>query len=168
VTGRAATSEDGLYRYVLERDLPRELGTGRDDVRCLFVMLNPSTADAFVDDPTVRRCCAFARSWGYTSLSVVNLFAFRATDPAKLLRADDPVGPDNDHWIIREADRADLIVAAWGTQGFLRDRDQAVLDLLAPRPVYCIGTTRTGMPRHPLYVVGTALPELLENSRPAR
>lgn len=171
MTGSAVLSPDEAYRYTLERHLePNLFSSPRDVLRCLFVMLNPSTADAHEDDPTIRRCVAFARSWGYSTLSVVNLFAFRATDPEKLLNAGEPVGPDNDAWIRSEARRSELIVAAWGTHGYHQGRDEAVLALLreAGKPVYCLGTTRSGQPRHPLYLPGVALPELLENVRPTR
>lgn len=163
MTGRAVLSPDGLYRYTLEREWQAELGpTPDEDLRCLFVMLNPSTADAFIDDPTIRRCVGFARSWGYSSLSVVNLFAFRATDPGSMMRAADPVGPENDHWLRVCAVRASLVVAAWGTNGGHLDRDRHVLELLQRehgKSVYCLGVTRSGQPRHPLYVNGQISPE---------
>lgn len=171
MTGRAVLSPDGLYRYTLEREWQAELGpVPTEDLRCLFVMLNPSTADAFIDDPTIRRCVGFARSWGYSSLSVVNLFALRATHPGVLRVTPNPVGPDNDDWIRREADRASLIVAAWGTSGDLLGRDRSVLAALDRHPgagdVYCLGVTRSGQPLHPLYVAGATVPSLYV--RPAR
>jgi hypothetical protein len=121
-------------------------------------MLNPSTADALVDDPTVRRCAGFTRSWGYSSLAVLNLFALRATDPGELLDAEDPVGPGwNDH--LRTAVEADLVVCAWGASvPFARDRE--VLDMLRGVDLYCLGLTKQGYPRHPLYVKGDTKPQL--------
>jgi hypothetical protein len=118
----------------------------------LFVMLNPSTADAERDDPTIRRCVGFARAWGFAGMTVVNLFALRATDPARLRRARDPVGRDNDCHIAAAAAGAGTVVVAWGTHGELGARDRAVLALLAPHRPRCLGLTRGGHPRHPLYL----------------
>jgi len=118
----------------------------------LFVMLNPSTADAERDDPTIRRCAGFARAWGFAGMTVVNLFALRATDPARLRRARDPVGRDNDSHIAAAAAAADTVVVAWGIHGDLRARDRAVLALLAPHRPRCLGLTCGGHPRHPLYL----------------
>jgi hypothetical protein len=160
VTGRAVLSPDGVYRYVLERLFQPELDRNRG--RVLFVMLNPSTADALEDDPTVRRCVGFAQAWGYTELAVANLFAYRSVVPSKLydITVDDPVGPDNDHWISTEAKRADLTVCAWGVHGRHLDRDRAVLALLADAGVrpHALGLTRDLQPRHPLYMRGDAEP----------
>lgn len=115
-------------------------------------MLNPSTADAERDDPTIRRCASFARAWGLGGMTVVNLFALRATDPARLRRARDPIGRDNDRHIAEAAAGADRVVVAWGVHGTLRDRDRAVLALLAGARPRCLGLTRGGHPRHPLYL----------------
>jgi len=125
-----------------------------------FVMLNPSTADADHLDPTVRRCVGFARDWGFGALEVVNLFAFRATDPADLVRAPEPVGVDNDLAIVDAVRGVDRVVVAWGTRGTHRHRAESVSTLLAGchvRPM-ALGTTRDGHPRHPLYVPGDAAP----------
>jgi hypothetical protein len=121
---------DGVYRY----SLWRHLGDGPG--RVLFVMLNPSTADETTDDPTIRRCATFATGWGYGHLEVCNLFAYRAIDPRQLRRVGDPVGPLNDSMIAR----ADV-----------------VMGLLRSSTVYCVGTTRDGFPRHPLYLRGDSL-----------
>lgn len=119
-----------------------------------FVMLNPSTADARHDDPTIRRCSGFARAWGFAAMTVVNLFALRATDPARLRRARDPVGGGNDGHILAAAGTCDGLVLAWGNCGGLRGRDRAVLALLAGHRPDCLGLTRAGQPRHPLYLPG--------------
>lgn len=161
MTGRAVLSPDGVHRYQLERYWQPEL-TG-DKGRCLFVMLNPSTADALEDDPTIRRCIGYAKAWGYTELAVANLFALRSVVPAKLydITVADPVGPDNDHWIAEEAARADLIVCAWGSHGRLADRDRSVMDILRGRgriAPYALGLTKDGQPRHPLYLRADAVP----------
>jgi hypothetical protein len=148
-------SRDRVYRYTLVREL-------RPDPRrhVLFVMLNPSTADESLDDPTIRRCRGFAEHWGFEALTVVNLFALRATDPRTLRRHHDPIGPANDTWIVNAAQSASRIIAAWGTHGTLANRDQQVLRLLAPLRVHCLGRTKDGHPRHPLYVAGHTAPEL--------
>jgi hypothetical protein len=118
-----------------------------------FCMLNPSTADAARDDPTIRRCIGFARSWGYAGVEVVNLFALRATDPRELWRVRDPVGPDNDRALKDATRRIAGMVLAWGAHGALLDRDRDVLRLLSPRTrLLALGWTVRRRPRHPLYL----------------
>lgn len=148
VAGTAVLSPDGTYRY----QLSRRWGTGG---RVAWIMLNPSTADAVADDPTVRRCVGFARRWGFDGIDVVNLFALRATDPAELDRHPDPVGPDNLRWV-RRALAADLVVAGWGAQVAARrhPRLTQIAVMLAAADVGCLGVTKSGAPRHPLYVSG--------------
>lgn len=133
----------GQYRYSLCRCWEPTLPG------VCWVMLNPSTADATQDDPTIRRCISFARGWGYGSLEVVNLFAYRAPLPADLRCARDPVGPENDQYLVGASARADLVIAAWGANGGLLSRDRKALPLLGS--LHCLGTTRSGFPRHPLY-----------------
>ena len=118
-----------------------------------FVMLNPSTADEKADDPTIRRCIRFAQRAGYGALYVTNLFAYRATDPRRLLLAGDPVGERNDRWIERLASRAAFTVVAWGARD-TGGRDRAVLRLLegSATHIYALGYTADGSPRHPLYL----------------
>lgn len=141
------------YRYLLWRSWnPRR-------PRLAFVLLNPSRADETADDPTLRRCLGFARSWGFGSLEVVNLFARRGSDPALLRRAADPVGPDNDAHIQRTIRRCDCCVPGWGNGGRLLARDRAVLALAAGlTPLHCLGRTAAGNPRHPLYIPRSARP----------
>ena len=134
------------YRYVLRR----RVGWGPST--CLFIMLNPSTADEEQEDPTVRRCMDYAHRWGYGVLVVCNIFALRATDPTRLYQAPDPVGPENDAYILEEASRADCVVAAWGNHGALNERSHAVRVLLADVLVQCLGINRSGAPKHPLYI----------------
>lgn len=142
----AVISEDGLYRYTLTRDID---APGKGTVT--FVMLNPSTADAEKDDPTIRRCMGFARKWYYAQLKVVNLYAFRATNPRDLWLADDPVGPDNDHHISLVFGGSDLIIAAWGVSPQPKRLAQfARFD--SWRNFHALGLTNGGFPRHPLYV----------------
>jgi hypothetical protein len=122
----------------------------------LFVMLNPSIADATTDDPTLRRCLAFARTWGFGYLDVCNLFAHRSAHPDVLKAVADPVGPRNDRVIAEVAARANRIVVAWGARGSLRDRAERVLSaILTQPPLHCFGRTCAGEPRHPLYLPQT-------------
>ena len=158
VTG-AEFDSTGTYRYSLCREWD-SLGPA-----VAFVMLNPSTADAVKDDPTIRRCANFARSWGYGSLEVVNLFAYRASAPGRLRQATDPIGPANDRYLLDAADRADSLIVAWGVHGALMDRDLEVFGLLAGRrDIYCLGFTQAGQPRHPLYMRREAKPVLIDTS----
>jgi len=152
------------YRYRLSRIW------AADDPVVAFVMLNPSTADAHRLDPTVRRCVGFARSWGFGGIEVVNLFAYRATDPAELLRCPEPVGAGNDRAVLAAALRADLVVAAWGAGGGHGDRGATVTARLAARGVAlcAIGRTKTGQPRHPLYVRGDVRPVPWSGPTPER
>lgn len=153
---RAATLSDcGLYRY----DLTRRWGHAGPCSTALFVMLNPSTADASEDDPTIRRCIGFAKREGCGGLAVVNLYALRSADPSILLRYSDPFGPDNQATIERWlADPSVYVaIAAWGS--WWRNQRSRPMRLnveqlaqQAGRHLYCLGTTKAGDPRHPLYV----------------
>ena len=150
---RVVLSDDGRYRYWLERDIcsPR---SGRT---VMFVMLNPSTADAENDDPTIRRCKGFARDWGYGRLIVTNLSPFRATNP-KNLKAAGPEPPDvrkkNLEHVRCGAEAADKIVLAWGVNGRWEDRGEEMIEALKPwrDRLYTLGLTKGGWPRHPLPV----------------
>lgn len=149
----AIFSDDRRYRYILWREwMGNELFLGNRYV--MFICLNPSTADEMKDDPTVRRCKTFAQIWGFNSLCIGNLFAFRATDPKLLRVCDNPVGTLNDYWLKHYAEKADLIIAAWGARGSYLARDKTVSSLLGQ--MKCLGTTKNGHPRHPLYVHGGA------------
>jgi hypothetical protein len=146
----AVISACGRYRYVLTR----QVGPGQRSAT--FILLNPSTADASNDDPTIRRCIGFARQWGCGRLVVQNLFAFRATDPADLKRAAEPVGTENRAWFERVLeDRGDgPVVCGWGVHGEHMGQDQIVLgwlEVLGVQPL-ALGVTKDGHPRHPLYV----------------
>lgn len=140
----AEISECGTYRYRLSRTWDTERET------VAFVMLNPSTADATDDDPTLTRCINYAKDWGYGSLVVANLFALRSTSPDNLARHPDPVGPENDRYLRAVCDEAETVVAAWGTDGDLYDRESEVADLL-DGDLYALDTTKQGHPNHPLY-----------------
>ena len=144
---RSATfSPCRTWRYTLERTWdPRRPSA-------LFVLLNSSKADETRDDPTNRRGVAFSRRWGYGSCVFSNLFAFCATDPSDMKRAPDPVGPENDDWIVTKVLESDLIVLAWGHHGAHRGRDLEVLELLRGYDCHTLGTTKHGHPKHPLYL----------------
>ena len=168
----AVISECGVYRYRLTRFWEEE------KPGALWIMLNPSTADAKEDDATIRLCARYSQSWGCGSLWVVNLFALRATNPAELLTAADPVGPDNDTHIRdalqRHQGRGDIIIAAWGAQAIrreLRPRRDQVIEMLPLADLDCLGVTASGEPRHPLYCSAAVtpthydLPEVKERCR---
>jgi hypothetical protein len=142
------------YRYLLTRRWSR-------GGLALFVMLNPSTATETRNDPTVERCERRARRMGFGGFGVVNIFALRATDPKALYHAADPVGPGNDEAILAATASADCIICGWGTHGALHDRGAAVRRLLtrARLPLWHLGLTRAGEPRHPLYVGYARQPE---------
>jgi hypothetical protein len=143
----ATLSADGVFRYTLGRrwsDGPR---------RVVFLMLNPSTADANIDDPTIRKCVGFAKRWGYDALTVVNLFAFRATKPADLKRCGFQVGPENLFHITRSAEEAERVVLAWGANANPHDiwAARVVSELQrACVKLSCLGLCGNGSPRHPL------------------
>jgi len=118
--------------------------------------LNPSTADEIQDDPTIRRLIRYARDWGFGGLNMGNIFAFRATDPRDMKAVSDPVGPDNDAWLARLAADSGLVLAAWGVHGVHRGREQQVLAL--GLPCVCLGQTKDGHPKHPLYLRADTLP----------
>lgn len=146
----ASFSPDRRYRYWLESKLD-----GGDGV-CMFVMLNPSTADETRSDPTVTRCKGFARRWGYGALWVCNIFALRSTSPDALRENPDPTGPLNDGHILRYARGADTIVCAWGNHGLHGGRGERVMRMLEGEGLsgrMChLGLTGRDQPRHPLYL----------------
>ena len=146
----AELSRDRLFRYTLSRSW-QTLLEANDEI-LLFILLNPSTADENLDDPTLRRGMGFAWRLGYGAVVFCNLFAFRTPSPAKLKMAIDPVGPLNDEHILQEAKEAHTVVLAWGTHGTYRDRDKEVLELLGDGALHCLGKTKNGHPRHPLYL----------------
>jgi hypothetical protein len=135
----------------------------------MFVCLNPSTADATVDDPTLRRCIGFAKSWGYGGVLTGNLFGFRATDPSALRVVSDPVGPRNNKWLTRLAHRSDLVIAGWGNDGSLYGRSSVVRQMFPD--LHYLKMNQAGEPAHPLYLPSKLtpvpmlhrLPEMPEN-----
>lgn len=137
---------EGQYRYDLWRGDPAKPA-------CVFVMLNPSTADADRDDNTIRRCRAFATGFGFERLVVVNLYALRATDPAELWRHPDPVGPKNDDAIVRHVRAAGLVIAAWGAHAKqARIREVGAFLESHRNRLRALALTNGGQPRHPLYL----------------
>ena len=140
------------YRYLLTRIWDPAVKPA------VFVMLNPSTADALEDDPTIRRCTTFARREKAGGLVVVNLFGLRSTDPRALLHHHDPVGRHNDAFLRQATDQSDTVICAWGAAGVTGDRGREVTQALTSRGVrlHCLGRTSTGQPRHPLYLLRTA------------
>ena len=147
----AIISACGQYRYQLTREAHDQFATRGP---ALFIMLNPSTADAELDDPTIRRCRGFAKAWDCAGIVVANLYALRATDPAALWTHPDPVGPDNDAMLAQLIREHETVVCAWGTNA-KPQRVEAVRKMFhrLSTPV-CLGMTKSGAPRHPLYVRG--------------
>lgn len=122
---------------------------------CVFVMLNPSTADGETDDATIRRCVGFAQSWQYDRVEIINLFAYRATNPQDILKMDhrgDPVGWENQEYVNRAMQDADLVVCAWGAHGSHIGQDETMIGWLGPRKLYALKITKNGHPAHPLYL----------------
>jgi hypothetical protein len=191
VSKGARLSADGRYRYRLWREwrnhpapakwrwMEDEDGTIAVDgageplgtpLSVLFIMLNPSTADAEVDDPTIRRCVGFAKTWGYDRMEVVNLFAYRTKDPRELLAlkgADDPVGPLNSSIITEMIEsrnaffgsNIDRVICAWGNHGSHMGQDETALGWLGDCPAFALRTSKDGQPCHPLYLPGNLEPQ---------
>jgi hypothetical protein len=141
------------YRYLLSR--------GDCSNPLVFIMLNPSTADAYLDDPTIRRCLGFANTGGYDGIIVINLYAFRSSNPKDLLQTQDPVGSENDKYISNTLMQYKNIVCAWGSNALL-ERVSNVMCILKQynANVLCLGLNKNGSPKHPLYI--KANQELLE------
>lgn len=187
----ATISPCGTYRYRLWREwrlhpLPAQWDMWTDEggspvldgagqqlgepMTCLFVMLNPSTADGAEDDPTIRRCVGFAKAWGYDRMEVVNLFAYRATDPAALLALDhddEPWGIENQRQIQSAMNmNVNRIVLAWGAHGGHLGQDETVLGWIEdyaglidhPIEIVSLGLTKAGHPKHPLYLAAATAP----------
>jgi hypothetical protein len=153
-TSKAQFSKCQRYRTMIQQIWGE--GKGFHNARLvLWIMLNPSTADHRDLDPTLRRCMSFSKAWGYDGMTICNLFALRATDPRELLTATDRVGPRNNEAILRAAMEAERIVVAWGAHSTAVQRANAVVKALTLfGPLYCLGTTKSGAPKHPLYVKG--------------
>lgn len=161
----AVISDDELYRYVLWRTWDPALP------RAVYCMLNPSTADGNEDDNTIRRCTRFARELGFGGYDVVNLYAYRATEPLELVKASEPqgtnadriIGPENGIWWADVISGADVLICAWGawwngTPAKRRPKRNSPVPLAHGFDVLvkCLGTTKEGAPRHPLYLPAAA------------
>jgi hypothetical protein len=151
ITRSAEISDCKKYRYALWR----HWGAGKS--YAMFIGLNPSIADEKIDDPTIRRCMAFAKDWGYDGLCMANLFAYRATLPEKMKRSKDPIGPDTNKWLNKLAKKADIVVAAWGVHGQFMQRGQEVQQMI--QPLQYLRLTKRGYPGHPLYLPKTLVPQ---------
>lgn len=155
-TSLAWFSDCTKYRYLLTRtwDINR--------ASVLFIMLNPSTADEKKNDPTVKRCFDYAHRWGFGSMEVANLFAYRSTDPAQLMKVEDPIGPNNTDMITRSVKRVGMVIGAWGTNvpnPFYIKTAHLVMDVVTKyNHLYALSRTKEGMPSHPLYLKKDAIP----------
>jgi hypothetical protein len=149
-------SPDRAYRYVLRHRCADM--TGKTPRRIAWIGLNPSTADEANLDQTLATVCRYSRNWGFSDLVMLNLFAFRATDPRDLKRATDPIGPDNNEHLLAEVGDVDRVIACWGDHGRFLGRDRQVLDLLKVS-FECLLRNRTGAPHHPLYLKSRIRPK---------
>ncbi len=149
----AIFSKCKTYRYSLTR-------RWADGPIQTWIMLNPSTADEIVNDPTVERCQRRATSYGFGALEVVNIFALRSTDPKLLYGHSDPVGPQNNDHLLSAARRSGQIVCGWGTHGGLNNRGQEIVKVLKDFDLYALAFTKAGEPRHPLYIKYDIAPTL--------
>ncbi|MEA1011135.1 DUF1643 domain-containing protein [Bacillus cereus] len=144
----ALFDDSKTYRYSLERiwDPHKE--------RVLFIMLNPSSANQDSEDATSKRCFNFAKGLGFGSLEIVNLFAYIATNREELLQVskEDAIGPENENHVIRALNRADMVIAAWGENCKYHNRHKDIHELFQGYHLHCLGKTRDGFPRHPLYL----------------
>lgn len=152
----AVISACGQYRYELRRSSPNPPATCLNPWQtCVFIMLNPSTADAEKDDPTIRRCRTFAQRLGCGKLVVVNIFAYRSSSPKVLKSVPDPYGPENKHYLdLHLSDPTSIKIAAWGTNGLAELEGDRIAKKYGP--LKCLGTNKSGSPKHPLYVHGRA------------
>jgi len=142
-------SPDRVHRYTLIHRFNPLMGGDR---LMLWIGLNPSTADEQRLDPTLTRIARFSEREGMDGFWMSNLFGMRATDPKVMKAAADPNGPGNDAALLKAASRCEKVVAAWGVHGEFQDRAAAVVKLLKDYELWCVGTTKDGHPRHPLYV----------------
>lgn len=154
----ALFSEDREYRYLLWRVWDER------KPYAMFIGLNSSTANENMEDPTIRRCLGFAGKWGYGGLYMGNLYGLVTTNPVFLKVSSDPIG-DNDKHLIPAALKAGIVVVAWGSFKEVEGRDKEVLDQLPD--TYCMGLTKNGYPRHPLYLRADTKPVPYRQEMPA-
>lgn len=144
----AVLDKDRIYRYMLER----QWGDSNDNF-INFVLLNPSTADEKIDDPTIKACIKFAQNLKFNGMYITNLFAYRTKSPRKLKESRNPIGNENDKYIKEYAHKSKLVVVAWGNHGNFLNRNSEVLKILSEiKPPHCLAITNQGSPKHPLYI----------------
>ena len=148
----AYISDDHLYRYSLWRRW------GESSKYACFIGLNPSVADGYIDDPTLRRCIDFSKSFGYDAVCLINLFAYRATNPQGMKKASEPVGINNDDVIKWITMHSEINIAAWGTLGSFKNRNDEVKSMI--NTLYYLKLTKNNHPAHPLYLKKDLKPEL--------
>jgi len=152
----ATLSEDRKYRYVLSRIWDESKPT------VMIIGLNPSTADETENDPTIVRCIDFAKSWGYGGVYMLNLFAFRATQPKDMFNAKEPIGEENDKYIEKYSNICDKVICAWGNDGNYNKRSKEILSKI--KNTYYLKLNQTGEPAHPLYLKGDLIPIKFESN----
>jgi len=149
-------SPNRIYRYQLKTKVSYDKGT------CMFLMLNPSIADEVTSDPTINRVKKYLKTWGYGNLIVCNIFALRSTDPKGLRDVEDPIGEDNDRYILQSAKESDMIICAWGNHGLYLDRGAQVMKMLKENgmsdKLHCLDISKVNQPKHPLYLKANMLP----------
>ena len=150
----AILSPCAKYRYALYRQWDKTLPS------VMFLMLNPSTADARKDDPTIRKCMAYAKDWGYGGIVVGNIYAFRSKDPKDLLHCNDPIGPLNDSYLYELTNKYPMVICAWGNN---LENPKRIKHLIGRgvRMTHCLELTKSGQPKHPLYLRGNLRPKKL-------
>ena len=145
----ALLSDDNIYRYQLSRIWDEE------KPKILFIMLNPSTADEFVEDPTIRRVVNYAKDWGYGGVYVGNIYSFRSTYPKGLKCIADPIGPENINHIQTLISLVDKVIYAWGNE----EKEPDWLKKIVETP-YCIEISKKSIPKHPLYLKKCLIPQI--------
>ena len=156
---RCIFSSDRVYRYVLQRECSDSLFDSPR--RIAWIGLNPSTADEITLDQTLAAVCRYSKKWGFSEVVMLNLFAFRATDPRDLKQAADPIGPDNDKHLLTEVCTVERVIACWGVHGRFLRRDEKVSALLAASGIAfeCLLRNKAGTPHHPLYLKSIIKPK---------
>ena len=152
LTTPAMFSDCRKYRYTLLR----KWDSGNK--MCQFIGLNPSTADEINNDPTIRRCIRYAKEWGYDGMYMTNLFVYRATNPSDMKQQDDPIGSDNDAYLLYISHNVETTIAVWGNGGVYKSRDKTVLSMITP--IYYLHITQQNTPAHPLYLPSYLTPKL--------
>lgn len=143
---RAIFSPCRLYRYALFR----QWGENRQNA-CMFIGLNPSTADEIQNDPTVTRCIRYAYSWHFDAMFMMNAYAYRSTGPDALKSVADIIGPQNDDYLRDTQMHATLAVACWGNH-IDTERQARIVKLFCYYDLQCLGHNKNGTPKHPLYI----------------